>query len=97
MTGKVSIGPSCPREPCPNPNPNIYSSRELILQPKVGSTVRIKINSDGTFWAKVIVGTYSVDLTDCVFLGCEYALPRTVTIKPDQVTTLNIHIDTGIR
>lgn len=97
FSGRVIIGPLCPHEPCPGPTSDIYSSRELILHPKVGSPTHIKINPDGTFRAKVSPGTYRVDLTNCVFLGCKFALPQTVTVKPGQTTTLTIKIDTGIR
>lgn len=97
LSGKVRIGPLCPHEPCPNPTPDIYSSRELILHSKVGEPIHVKLNPDGTFRAIVNAGTYRVDLTNCVFLGCKFALPQTVTIKPGQTTTLTIKIDTGIR
>lgn len=102
LSGRVTIGPWCPHEtagkPCPPP-PDTYSSRQLILQPTVGGRrISIKLRPDGAFQAKVDVGTYSVDLTKCTWLGCKPPnLPRTVTIKPNLTTTLNINIDTGIR
>lgn len=97
ISGKLSIGPLCPVEPCPNPQPDIYSSREIILQPKVGNPIRISISTDGTFQAKVNADTYAVDLTNCVFLGCKSILPKVVTVESNKVTRLDVNIDTGIR
>jgi hypothetical protein len=97
ISGTISIGPLCPVEPCPDPQPDIYSSREVILQPEVGNAIHVKLSSDGSFQAKVKAGTYTVDLTDCIFLGCESTLPITVIVEPSTVITVNIIIDTGIR
>jgi hypothetical protein len=97
ISGTVSIGPLCPVEPCSDPPPDIYSSREVILQPEVGNPVHVKLSLLGIFQAKVDAGTYTVDLTDCTFLGCERTLPTTIIVEPNAVTTINISIDTGIR
>jgi len=97
ISGKVTIGPLCPVEPCPNPRPDIYTSRQLILQPVSGNPTYIQLNPDGSFQATVNAGTYTVNLTNCTFLGCKYSLPRTVTVSPSETTTIDINIDTGIR
>lgn len=97
LTGTVNIGPLCPVEPCSNPPPDIYSSRQLILHPQYGQQILIPLRADGSFQAKVRAGTYTVDLTNCTFLGCKNSLPLTVTIEGSQTTILNISIDTGIR
>lgn len=97
LSGRVSIGPLCPVEPCPGPVPDVYSSRKLVLQPFLGSPVYVNLNSEGTFQASVPAGTYSVDLSDCTFLGCPMSLPQTTTVKPGETTVLQIDIDTGIR
>jgi hypothetical protein len=97
VSGRVIIGPLCPVEPCPGPRPDVYSSRMLLLQPTIGRTIAIKLNPDGTFRSKVRPGTYKVYVTNCVYLGCRYAVPRTVTIAPYQETSVRIDIDTGIR
>jgi len=101
ISGRVTIGPLCPVEPCPDPVPDVYSSRKLILQPLLQpertTPIYIQLNSDGSFEATVNAGIYAVNLTDCTFLGCNYVLPRIVTVRPNETTTVNIDIDTGIR
>ncbi|HEY4700147.1 MAG TPA: hypothetical protein VIH27_07285 [Nitrososphaerales archaeon] len=57
----------------------------------------VKLTSDGTFQTEIAAGIYTVDLTDCTFLGCKSALPMKITIKTNKETNLNIDIDTGIR
>ncbi len=99
IEGKVNIGPFCPVEPpsgCPPP-PGTYASRRMILKPSLGNRIFIPLNETGHFQASVKAGTYEVNLTNCTFLGCGNALPRSVVIKPDQVTKILIEIDTGIR
>ncbi|MDH5790838.1 MAG: hypothetical protein OEZ44_01515 [Candidatus Bathyarchaeota archaeon] len=99
VEGKVNIGPFCPVEPpsgCPPP-PGTYTSRKIILQPSYGNGILVPLNETGYFQARVKVGTYEVNLTNCTFLGCENALPMTIVIKPNQVTKIVIEIDTGIR
>lgn len=95
--GRVRIGPLCPVEPCPSPQPDVYSSRALVLKPEVGEPTYVKLNPDGSFKAPVNSGTYTVDLTNCTFLGCKSSLPKKVSIAPNQAVLLEIDIDTGIR
>lgn len=97
VSGKVSIGPLCPVEPCPDPAPDVYSSRYIVLQPEAGERTRVKLSLDGGFEVQVKPGTYKVDLTDCTFMGCSRALPKTVTVKANETTYVQIDIDTGIR
>ena len=97
ISGKVTIGPLCPVEPCPDPSPDIYASRQLVLQPRSGSPTYVQLNSDGSFQATVNAATYAVNLTNCTFLGCKYSLPKTITVKPNENTAIDINIDTGIR
>mgnify|MGYP003395992807 FL=1 len=101
LMGNVSIGPLCPVEPCKTPiinNP--YSSRQLMLTPKAGTTgsvTYVKLNDDGSFKSDVPTGDYELTLTDCTFLGCSRSLPENITIEANTTTTVNIDIDTGIR
>ena len=97
LTGQVRIGPLCPVEPCPVPTPNVYSSRKLLLRREDGQPAEIPLRSDGAFRAEVAAGVYEVRLSDCTYLGCRGAFPKTVTVEPGKVTTLEIDIDTGIR
>ncbi len=104
LTGKVSIGPLCPVEPCPPGAypPNPYLSRELIFTPKGGGRPAdlpfyAKLQADGSFEAELPAGKYEVTLSDCNFLGCNYALPKNVNIEANKTTEMDIDIDTGIR
>lgn len=99
IEGRVIIGPFHPVEP-PSGSlvpPGTYSSRKIVLKPIFGSRILIPLNETGHFQANVRAGKYELDLTNCTYLGCEYALPVTVVIKPNQVTRTVIEIDTGIR
>jgi hypothetical protein len=98
IAGRVNIGPLCPVEPCPPNTPNPYTGRSLILEPAHGGDpVMVPLQDDGVFRAIVPAGDYEVRLLNCDFLGCPQALPRNLTIAPDQQTRLDIEIDTGIR
>lgn len=97
LTGTVRIGPLCPVEPCRTPAPDVYSSRSLVAGRASGQSVSIPLNSDGSFKVSLEAGEYNLGLTDCSYLGCKNALPRSVTIRSQQVTTIEINIDTGIR
>ncbi|MFQ5872936.1 MAG: hypothetical protein ACE5JL_03940 [Dehalococcoidia bacterium] len=97
LTGSVTIGPLCPVEPCAEPLGDVYASRELLLRQEGRESIRIPLGPDGSFAALLPAGYYEVDVTDCDFLGCSFALPVTITIEDGQTTTLGIDIDTGIR
>lgn len=98
LTGKVNIGPLCPVEPCPAPVTNPYVSRQIVLTPKNGKApLYLKLDKDGGFSGNIPAGNYELTLSDCGFMGCRYALPKTVVIEAGKTTSLNINIDTGIR
>ena len=97
FAGSVTIGPLCPVGPCTNPVGDTYSSRQLQLQSEAGEDVVVGLRRDGTFLTLVPVGEYSVNLSDCDYLGCSGALPVMVVIKEGEATDLDIDIDTGIR
>ncbi len=102
FTGKVSIGPLCPVEPCTNPIPDVYSSRQLILEPRGGGRpvnlpFSVKLDANGNFSDEIPEGNYSVTLSDCNFLGCSQIFPLTVFIKANEKTEINLDVDTGIR
>lgn len=97
LSGSVAIGPLCPVEPCDQPVGNLYSSRSLLLEGESGGTSKLTLRADGRFYAVLPAGLYTIDLTECEFLGCSTLLPLTVTIKPGETTTVDIDIDTGVR
>ncbi|MCX6761074.1 MAG: hypothetical protein NTZ84_03175 [Candidatus Nealsonbacteria bacterium] len=98
LKGKVTIGPLCPVEPCPITVPNPYTSRKIILQNQTGEFFKlILLKEDGSFETEIGVGIYTLNLSDCNFLGCNRSLPKTVTIEAGKTTGVEIDIDTGIR
>jgi hypothetical protein len=97
VTGRVSVGPLCPVEPCDAQSVD-FSSRQVTLESQSGQKITIKLYADGTFYpTQVAPGTYEVALTDCIWLGCESELPKTVVILSNQTAEVQIDIDTGIR
>lgn len=96
ISGKISIGPLCPVEPCQN-SVNPYLNKEIILTPRSGNSTTIKLNSDGSFSSQLDPGKYSLNLNECEYLGCSRTLPKTVSIESGKTTEVNIDIDTGIR
>ena len=98
LKGKVTIGPLCPVEPCSVTVPNPYISRKIILQKQTGEFFpQIILQEDGSFEAEIGVGIYILSLSDCIFLGCNRSLPKTVTIEAGKTAEVEIDIDTGIR
>lgn len=100
VAGNVSIGPFCPVErlnqTCGVPDVT-YSSRSLVLSPRVGASVYVELHDDGSFFKSVPANFYSVSLTNCTFVGCRYELPITITVTPNSTTRFNVSIDTGMR
>jgi hypothetical protein len=106
LEGTVTIGPLVPvsREgvPDPTPIPEVFTSREVVVYAADGQTeiVRVPVRPGGDYFGIYSLflpaGTYIVDINH---LGIDHAagLPATVEIIADQVTTLDIDIDTGIR
>jgi hypothetical protein len=102
LEGHVSIGPLVPvlreGEPEPTPAPEVYAAREVVIYAQNGQTeiTRVPIHPDGTYRVPLPVGTYVVDINH---MGIDRGidLPQTVEIVSQQVTRLDIEIDTGIR
>ena len=106
LEGYVTIGPLVPasREgvPDPTPAPEVYAAREIVIFAEDGQTemARAQISPDedyrGRYRVTLPVGTYVVDINRIgVDRGMD--LPTMVEIVADQVTRLDIDIDTGIR
>jgi len=95
--GMVTIGPLCPVEPCPDPQPDIYSSRDIILIPEEGEPLIFELRSDVSFEAEVQPGRYNLNISNCEFLGCQSTLPIEVDINQNEALFIEIMIDTGIR
>jgi hypothetical protein len=102
LEGKVSIGPLVPvlreGEDPPTPAPEVYSAREIVVYKKNGVTeyTRLKIQADGRYQVELPVGNYVIDINR---IGIDSAdnLPLEIKITKNNMFTLDIEIDTGIR
>jgi len=102
LKGHVSIGPLQPaiREgvPEPTPNPEVYAARQVVIFDQKGreEIVRASINAAGNYEIALPAGIYVVDINHS---GIDFAkgLPAQVEISLNEVTLLDIAIDTGIR
>jgi hypothetical protein len=102
LQGHVSVGPLVPvvgpgmEEP--TPGPEVFADRKVVIYEAKGERElqRVDLQSDGTYRVELAAGTYVVDINR---LGIDHGLnlPATVEIKANQITTLDIEIDTGIR
>jgi len=104
LEGKISIGPICPVEKDPPepgclPTAETYKAYPVSVWTSNGRRKIIQINPelDGSYLTDLEPGNYLIILeTGRSNIGSSN-LPVEVTIKSDNVTTLNIDIDTGIR
>jgi hypothetical protein len=102
LKGQVTIGPLSPvsREgvPDPTPAPEVYAAREIVIYAQNGRSevARAQINARGTYQVTLPVGTYVVDINR-VGIDRGIGLPRKIKILSQQVTVLDVEIDTGIR
>ncbi len=98
LSGRVSIGPLCPVEPCrESAVSNPYIGREIVLRSRDGRVFAATLDEEGNFKITAPAGTYAMNLSNCVFMGCARALPATVLVEAGTTTRADIDIDTGIR
>jgi hypothetical protein len=99
LQGKVTIGPLVPvvgpGVEAPTPGPEIFADRKVVIYDDLGRR-EVDIQGGGIYWVELEVGTYQVDINH---LGIDHAtgLPAMVEIRADEITILDIDIDTGIR
>ena len=100
LTGKVSIGPLCPVEPCTVPHDRlvaVYAARPITISTPTGTVVTTVTADPETGYTVVLKpGTYVVDIQH-QGIGGSRELPTTVTIQRGETVRLDISIDTGIR
>lgn len=102
LRGHVTIGPLVPvlreGEPEPTPAPEVYAARQIVIYKANGKTevARADIDAQGNYEISLPVGTYVVDINHT---GIDHAagLPLEVVILTNEITVLDIDIDTGIR
>ncbi|NIS78671.1 MAG: hypothetical protein GTO14_00210 [Anaerolineales bacterium] len=102
LEGHVTIGPLLPvqreDEPIPTPSFEVYAAREIVVFKENGRTevVRLKIDANGNFRSALPVGTYVIDINR-VGIDRAKGFPKTIEIRYQEVTRIDVDIDTGIR
>jgi hypothetical protein len=102
LQGQISIGPLVPAVgpgvEIPTPGSEIFEGREIVIFNEKGTRElqRVQITAPGYYQVTLATGRYTVDINH---LGIDHAagLPAVVEIFNEQVTVLDIDIDTGIR
>lgn len=96
LTGRLTIAPLCPVEPCPTPAKSPYADLQLTLKGEV-ITQYPRMDSEGNFELEVPAGKYELTLTPCEYLGCKNEFPKEVVVEENKTTRVEINLDTGIR
>jgi hypothetical protein len=102
LEGKVAVGPLTPvvqeGVPEPTPAPEVYAERKIVIYAEDGQqeVTQVDIDPTGAYQVTLPAGIYVVDINH---LGIDIAkgLPQQVEIKSQQITRLDVAIDTGIR
>ncbi len=84
--------------PDPTPRPEVFSARKIVVYEPDGETliVQIDIGPTGEYNLGLPPGEYVIDINR---IGVDFAdgFPRVITVSSDQVTIVDVSIDTGIR
>jgi hypothetical protein len=100
LTGKVSIGPLCPVEPCTIPHDRLvaaYAARPITISTPDGIVVTsVTADPESGYTVALKPGMYVVAIPK-QGIGGSSELPATVTIRSGQTVRLDISIDTEIR
>lgn len=102
LTGVVTIGPNCPNEqpssPCPTP-PEAYAARKIAVfdAPKTKQLYTLDIDTQGRYFIRLVPADYTLELRSSSAADRTADLPKTVTIRANVITTVDVKIDTGIR
>jgi hypothetical protein len=104
LEGVILIGPLCPVETVPpdpacQPTAETYKAYPLGVYSSDGTKkiASILSNLDGSYITELYPGTYKVVLEKEQQGPGSSNLPADITISSNDVTVLNINIDTGIR
>ncbi len=101
LSGTVTIGPNCPAEsatnPCPT-QPDDYARRKILVynEAKTNLLHTVDIDSRGFYLIDLVPAKYTIDFRG-IGIDRSNDVPKTVEIRANGVTTLNVAIDTGIR
>ena len=101
LSGLVKIGPNCPVQqagnPCPTP-PGAYQARKILVYDAGHARVLfvVDIDTQGLYVIDLVPASYSIDFRGSG-LDRSPDLPKSVQIRANTVTQLDVSIDTGIR
>ena len=101
LSGLVTIGPNCPVErpdqPCPTP-PEAYRERKVLVYDAARSRLlhTVDLDTRGFYFIDLVPAGYVVDIKK-IGIDRSSDVPKTVTIKANNVTRVDISIDTGLR
>jgi hypothetical protein len=101
LSGIVSIGPNCPGpqtdNPCPTP-PSAYAARKILVYNEAKTTLlfTVDIDSQGAYLIDLAPAKYTIDLKPNA-IDKTSDLPKVVQILANNVTRVDVNIDTGIR
>ena len=104
LGGKITIGPICPVEKIPPdpaclPTAETYKAYPVSVWTSDGVRKILQLNPalDGSFKSELVPGSYLVILEKIQNRIGNSNLPVEVSIVSQDITILNINIDTGIR
>lgn len=98
LSGLVTIGPNCPGpQDCPTP-PSAYRERKILVYNPDRSRLlfTVDIDSTGAYFIDLAAATYLIDFRGLP-ADTSRDLPKSVQIRANQVTRVDVAIDTGIR
>jgi hypothetical protein len=101
LEGHVTIGPLLPpvKEGLePTPAPEVYAARKIVVvRERDGKEVaRLEIDAEGNYRGEFPIGSYVVDINR-VGIDSASGFPRVIEIAANEVTRVDVDIDTGIR
>ena len=101
LEGRLTIGPICPVEPCnisDDQKKQVYEIRKIQIFTSDGKTLVKELIADyktEMYRVELPEGKYTVNVTNAGIPGVFTS--KEVTVEPNNTTTLDINIDTGIR
>lgn len=98
LSGLVTIGPNCPGpQDCPTP-PSAYRDRKILVftADRSRQLFTVDIDSTGAYFIDLAATTYMIDFRGLA-ADTSRDVPKSVQIRANQVTRLDLAIDTGIR
>ncbi|MDG6901674.1 MAG: hypothetical protein JRM80_06900 [Nitrososphaerota archaeon] len=97
------IQPVCRANSTVEPDPSLSQNELVIIAPSgLNRTIALYWQSNGcdafsSAEVSLAPGSYALTLSNCEFMGCRSALPKSFSIVAGRTTVVNVSIDTGIR